>query len=85
MSLDGSGFTGFKQGDSKPTRRRKVLELGTHGRPLEQSDRVNASRVWAGGQVGWTALGASITGVNNNEYGKTRRHVELHIGQELHF
>ena len=59
MSSGGSGFTGFERGNSKPTRRRRVLELGTSGRPVEQSDRVNAGRVragWAGGRVGWTAL-----------------------------
>ena len=59
MSSGGSGFTGFERGNSKPTCRRRVLELGTRGRPLEQSDRVNAGRVragWASGRVGWTAL-----------------------------
>ena len=62
MSLGGSGFTGFEQWNSKSTRRRRVLELGTCGRPLEQLDRVNAGRVrlgwadWAGGRVGWTTL-----------------------------
>ena len=58
MSSGGSGFTGFKRGDSKPTCRFRVLELGTRGRPLKQLDRVNAGRVragWAGGRVGWTA------------------------------
>ena len=50
---------GFERGDSKPTHWRRVLELGTHGRPSEQSDRVNAGRVragWTGGRVGWTTL-----------------------------
>ena len=59
MSSGRSGFTGFERGNSKPTRRRRVLELGTRVRPLEQSDQVNAGRVragWAGGWVGWTAL-----------------------------
>ena len=59
MSSGGSGFTGFERGNSKPTHWRRVLELGTRGQPLEQSDRVNASRVqagWASGRVGWTAL-----------------------------
>ena len=59
MSSGGSGFMGFERGNSKSTRRRWVLELRTRGRPLEQSDRVNASRVragWASGRVGWTAL-----------------------------
>ena len=61
MSSGGSGFTGFQRANSKPTRRRRVLEIGTRGRPVEQSDRVNAGRVragwagWAGGRVGWTA------------------------------
>ena len=58
MSSGRSGFTGFERGNSKLTRRRRVLELGTRGRPLEQSDRVNSGRVragWAGGRVGWTA------------------------------
>ena len=59
MSLGRSSFTGFEQGDLKPTRRHRVLELGTRGRPPEQSDRVNTGRIradWAGGRVGWTAL-----------------------------
>ena len=59
ISSGGSGFMGFEPGDSKPTRRRRVLELGTRGRSPEQSDRVNAGPVragWAGGRVGWTAL-----------------------------
>ena len=56
MCSGGSGFMGFEWGNSKPTCWHRVLELGTRGRPLEQSDRVNASRVWAGGWVGWTAL-----------------------------
>ena len=63
MSSGGSGFTGFQRGNSKPTRRRRVLEIGTRGRPVEQSDRVNAGRVragWAGGRVGWTALLAAM-------------------------
>ena len=66
MSSGGSGFTGFERGNSKPTRRHRVLELETRGRPLEQSDRVNSSRVragWAGGRVGWTAL-VHINGSN---------------------
>ena len=52
ISSGGSSFTGFEQGNSKSTCRRRVLELGTRGRQLEQSDRVNAGRVradWAGG------------------------------------
>ena len=67
MSSGGSGFTGFEQGDSKPTRRHRVLELGTRSRPLEQSDRVNIGRVragwagWAGGQVGWTTLVVTLS------------------------
>ena len=59
MSSGGSGFMGFERGDSKLTRQRQVLELGTCGRPPKQSDRVNAGQVragWAGGRVGWTAL-----------------------------
>ena len=62
MSSGGSGFTGFERGNSKPTRRGRVLELGTRGRPLEQLDWVNVGRVrvgwadWAGDRVGWTAL-----------------------------
>ena len=59
MSSGGSSFMGFERGNLKPTRRRWVLELRTRGRPLEQSDRVNASRVragWASGRMGWTAL-----------------------------
>ena len=66
MSSGGSGFTGFQRGNSKPTRRRRFLEIGTRGRPVEQSDRVNAGRVragwagWAGGRVGWTALVLTI-------------------------
>ena len=46
---------GFEGGDSKPTRRRRVLELGTRVRPPEQSDWVEAGWVqvvwagWAGG------------------------------------
>ena len=53
---------GFEGGDSKPTHRRRVLELGTRVRPPEQSDWVEASWVqvvwvgWVGGCVGWTAL-----------------------------
>ena len=50
---------GFERGDSKLTRRRQVLELGTRGRPPKQSDRVNAGQVrasWAGDRVGWTVL-----------------------------
>ena len=53
---------GFEGGDSKPTHRRRVLELGIGVRPPEQLDRVEAGRVravwvgWAGGWVGWTAL-----------------------------
>ena len=59
MSSGRSGFTSFEWGDSKPTCRRRVLELRTRGRPSEQLDRVNAGQVWsgwAGGQVGWTTL-----------------------------
>ena len=57
-----SSFTGFEGGDSKPTHRRRVLELGISVWPPEQLDRVEAGRVravwvgWAGGWVGWTAL-----------------------------
>ena len=35
MSSGGSGFTGFERGNSKSTRRRRVLELRTRGRSLE--------------------------------------------------
>ena len=67
MSSGRSSFTGFGRGDSKPTRQHWVLELGTHGRLLEQSDRVNASRVrasWVGGQVDWTALSTDMKGIS---------------------
>ena len=46
---------GFEEGDSKPTHRRRVLELGTRVRPPEQSNWVEAGWVqvvwvgWAGG------------------------------------
>ena len=76
MSSGGSGFTGFQRGNSKPTRRRRFLEIGTRGRPVEQSDRVNAGRVragwagWAGGRVGWTAL---AKGFGQDNLSKSRK------------